>query len=60
MLGFGVGIGLGKPRPTKAKPSVYFCINDTITFLDLLNGLPAEYVSNPNHWLDVNGIDLYT
>jgi hypothetical protein len=61
LLGVGVGIGLGKPRPTKAKPLVYCCINDTITFLDLPNELPVDYIMNPHHRLDVNGIDfVYT
>lgn len=61
VLGVGIGVGLGKPRPSKAKPEAYCAINDTITSLELAEAIPMDYILNPLHRLDCNGIDfIYT
>lgn len=57
-IGVGVGVGLGKAKPTKAKPIEYCCMNDIITSIEVAPMIPHDFINNPRHKLNCDGIDL--
>ncbi len=61
-LGIGVGVGLGKPRPSKARPSVYCCLNDILTSIEVPDVVPPAFLVDPMYRLfDGNYVDfIYT